>query len=369
MFSSITRLMLSIFPFLLLNNSASGQTDWYDPLRVDFSVIEGRFVDKNDYFRLPSELQYVVRKEVWELSKNSAGLSLGFFTDATEIQVKYTVKGNHQMPHMPATGVSGVDLFVRVSEEEWSWARGVYNFGDTIQYIFRIDPNPTIEKEFKLYLPLYNEVEHLSIGVRKGHMFEFVEKSSKAPIVVYGTSIVQGACASRPAMAWTTILQQAIDMPLVNLGFSGNGLLEKELIDWISAKESSLIILDCLPNLVPGKGIADDEIRARIQYAARKLRSDNPKVPVLFTAHAGYSDQYVDHSRRELVTKLNTILLEELDKLWKQGVNGIHHLSSEAIGLDQFDFVDGTHPTDGSMLKYAKAYQNKILEVYKEERK
>ncbi|MDX5478591.1 MAG: hydrolase, partial [Cyclobacteriaceae bacterium] len=199
--------------------------------------------------------------------------------------------------------------------------------------------------------------------------FEFVEKSSKAPIVVYGTSIVQGACASRPAMAWTTILQQAIDMPLVNLGFSGNGLLEKELIDWISAKESSLIILDCLPNLVPGKGIADDEIRARIQYAARKLRSDNSKVPVLFTAHAGYSDQYVDHSRRELVTKLNTILLEELDKLWKQGVNGIHHLSSEAIGLDQFDFVDGTHPTDGGMLKYAKAYQNKILEVYKEERK
>lgn len=369
MITSITRLMLFFFSMLLLNNPASEQTDWYDPLRVDFRVIEGRFVDKKDYFRLPAELKPVVRKEVWELSKNSAGLSLGFLTDATEIQVKYTVKCNQQMPHMPATGVSGVDLFVRESEGEWNWARGVYNFADTIQYIFRIDPNLDEKKEFKLYLPLYNEVEHLSIGVRKGHKIEFVEKSSKAPIVVYGTSIAQGACASRPAMAWTTILQQALGMPLVNLGFSGNGLLEKELIDWISEKESSLIILDCLPNLVPGKGISDDEIRARIQYAARKLRSDNPKVPVLFTAHAGYSDQYVDHGRRELVTKLNTILQEELDKLWEQGVHGIHHLSSEAIGLDQFDFVDGTHPTDGGMLKYAKAYQNKILEVFKEERK
>lgn len=361
--------MLFVFPFLLLNTSASGQTDWYDPLSVEFPVIEGRFVNKNNYFRLPSELQHAVRKEVWELSKNSAGLSLGFFTDATGIHVKYTVKGNLQMPHMPATGVSGVDLFVKESEKEWNWIRGVYNFGDTIQYIFRIDPNPNVEKEFKLFLPLYNGVEHLSIGVKEGRRFEFIKKNTHAPIVVYGTSIAQGACASRPAMAWTTILQQALGMSLVNLGFSGNGLLEKELIDWISEKESSLIILDCLPNFTPGKGISDDEIRARIQYAARKLRSDNPKVPVLFAAHAGYSDQYVDHSRRELVSKLNTILLEELDKLWKEGVNEIHHLSSEAIGLDQFDFVDGTHPTDGGMLKYANAYRYKILEIYKGGRK
>ncbi|MFN3801914.1 SGNH/GDSL hydrolase family protein [Belliella pelovolcani] len=62
-------------------------------------------------------------------------------------------------------------------------------------------------------------------------------------------------------------------------------------------------------------------------------------------------------------------LPSELQHSWKEGVNGIHHLSSEAIGLDQYDFVDGTHPTDGGMVKYAKAYMNKILEINQEERK
>lgn len=47
------------------------------------------------------------------------------------------------------------------------------------------------------------------------------------PIVLYGTSIAQGACASRPGMAWGNIVSRSLEIPLINLGFSGNGKLEK----------------------------------------------------------------------------------------------------------------------------------------------
>src|SRR5256885_13140974 len=44
--------------------------------------------------------------------------------------------------------------------------------------------------------------------------------------VFYGTSITQGGCASRPGMVHTAILGRRFDVPVVNLGFSGNGTLD-----------------------------------------------------------------------------------------------------------------------------------------------
>ena len=41
--------------------------------------------------------------------------------------------------------------------------------------------------------------------------------------MIYGTSITQGGCASRPGMAYTNILSRRIDAPFINLGFSGSG--------------------------------------------------------------------------------------------------------------------------------------------------
>lgn len=135
------------------------------------------------------------------------------------------------MPHMPATGVSGVDLYMKDANGQALWCAGKYSFGDTVRYTY---DNLTYRRqsdkgnEFCLYLPLYNGVNLMEIGVPAGSHFEFAAPSKKKPVVIYGTSIAQGACASRPGMAWTNILQRKLDFPVVNLGFSGNGRLEEE---------------------------------------------------------------------------------------------------------------------------------------------
>jgi hypothetical protein len=151
------------------------------------------------------------------------------------------------MPHMPATGVSGVDMYAKNSVGDWLWLRGRYSFGDTIQYnFFEINPKDTYHengREYHLYLPLYNSIKWLEIGYEDGTHFEPLPIRPEKPIVVYGTSIAHGACASRPGMAWASILERKMDRPLINLGFSGNGRLENEALDFISEIDAVLYVL------------------------------------------------------------------------------------------------------------------------------
>lgn len=100
----------------------------------------------------------MVRPAVWDLGRNSAGEYISFKTSATSLVVRYKVTGSMAMPHMPSTGVSGVDLYARDVNGVWQWARGIYHFGDTIEYRFDNLSLSAKEEEFRLYLPLYNTV-------------------------------------------------------------------------------------------------------------------------------------------------------------------------------------------------------------------
>lgn len=61
-----------------------------------------------------------------------------------------------------------------------------------------VDNMGTEEKECLLYLPLYDELKSLEIGVSSDAHIHKGENPFKEKIVVYGSSILQGASASRP---------------------------------------------------------------------------------------------------------------------------------------------------------------------------
>lgn len=66
--------------------------------------------------------------------------------------------------------------------------------------------------EYEVYLPLYNDVKWLEVGVQEGYKLEFLPASQEKPIVLYGTSIAQGACASRPGMAFGNVIGRNWDI-------------------------------------------------------------------------------------------------------------------------------------------------------------
>jgi lysophospholipase L1-like esterase len=370
--------MKLIYSLLLLLFSSTvfaqePQIKWWNPAENDFKVIEGQaWPDevRSFYDRLPAAAEDVVRKRVWDLSRNSSGLIIRFKSDAPEILVRYKVKGNIAMPHMPATGVSGVDLYSKSPDGQWMWNKARYSFGDTTSYNYlNIKPNEKYHKrgkEYQLYLPLYNSVDWLEIGTPDGSLFEPLPLRQEKPIVVYGTSIAQGACASRPGMAWTSILQRKLDRPMVNLAFSGNGRLEPEMIDYLSDIDAKLYILDCLPNLGPTKDRSLENVYERIISSVRTLKSKRPSVPILLTEHGGYSDGATNMARQETFTSLNDIMRKAFLQLEKEGIQGLHILPIGEIGLSIDSFVDGTHPSDLGMIEYARAYENKVRYILNE---
>jgi lysophospholipase L1-like esterase len=321
---------------------------------------------QNFYDRLPSKAEGAVRKPVWNLSKNSAGLNIRFKSDAPEIVVKYQVSGPIQMFHMPSTGVSGVDLYAKDGKGKYSWASGNYVFGDTIVCRFRnIGASGINDREYTLYLPLYNTVKWMEISVPEKNTFSPLPVVKKKPIVVYGTSIAQGACASRPGLAWTNMLSRKLDQPIINLAFSGNGRLEKEVYELLPEIDASLYILDCLPNLTSAKDFNNEEIVKRVLATVAHLQAKRPGVPILLTEHDGYTDDGLYPARKSSYERVNVALNTALAKLKEAGVKQIYHLTKAEINQDIESMVDGTHPNDIGMLHYAEAYEKAVKKILK----
>ena len=89
------------------------------------------------------------------------------------------------------------------------------------------------------------------------------------------------------------ILQRSLGYPLINLGFSGNGRLEKEVLDFICEIDARLYILDCLPNLTPK---SKDEITQLVSDAVKQIRATHSS-PILLVEHAGYSNALADDTK------------------------------------------------------------------------
>lgn len=346
---------------------------WWNPAQNPFPVMEGQaWIQKVEkpYDRLPLSAKEEVRQPVWNLSKDATGLMIRFRSNASEIVVRYGLEKQIALPHMPATGVSGVDLYAIDSDGNWHWCRGRWNFSDTTTYRFEgLEPNDRYHQQgrkYRLYLPLYNSVDWLEIGVDDQKLFKPLPVRLEKPIVVYGTSIAQGACASRPGMAWTNILGRKMDRPLINLAFSGNGQLEAPLIELLTEIDAKVFVLDCLPNLTSATTFDDQKLRERILKAVRRLKALRPAVPILLTEHAGYTDGTIMPNRLTAYARVNQVQKAAFAELKKEGFLGLHYLSKEEIGLQLDDMVDGTHPNDLGMMRYAESYEQKLRAILHE---
>ncbi len=362
--------VLFVLLFLTPSLSVFSQKNiqWKNPESADFPVLQGQGWHEglaHFYDRLPAKVEDDVRKPVWFLSHETAGLTLRFKTKATDIYIRYIVGGKLNMPHMPTTGVSGLDLYAVDKDGGWQWSgqwSGGFHFGDTILYHYTNLP-AKYTKEYHLYLPLYNNVEWLEIGVPDSTDLTWLPISPSKPVVVYGTSIAQGACASRPGMAWTSILGRRLHRPVINLGFSGNGLLEKPIVDLLTELDPEIYVLDCLPNM---RGFPQDTIARRLTNTILELRRKKPGIPILVVEDPHVSmhvlDQQIDGESRYV----NEVAKIAFAKLKAAGVEDIYLLTADDIGFDIESTVAGLHPNDYGMELYAKAYEDIIRQVLQE---
>ena len=361
----------------------------FDPIDVGAEVhgsgwesLAGRFV------RLEDSAEGLVRKPVWDLSRNSAGLSLVFRSNTRRLELRFDVFGWKGMNHMPATGVSGVDLFAYKpdGEELWCAAKFMPQFKEEyievpatgsqtataqtssaqartvrvtrVAYSFeQIDYEEGCEEyEWHLYLPLYNTVENFRMAVEEGCRLEWVPRDERQPIVVYGTSIAQGACATRPGMAWTNLVERELRYPVVNLGFSGNGKLEAELFALLDQIDAGVYIIDCLPNIK-----VTDNFEEKLEAGIKLLR-EHHSCPILVVDHSGHTNDRTNLSRC-FPDELNRRQAALVKRLRKEGIKQLYYLTRNEIAWDKDSMVEGIHPNDRGMMQQAEAVCGKLRQI------
>lgn len=352
----------SLFALFLLCSTAFAQAqsendapnlDWYD---VTTWGVEGRAWENEPrarwFDRLPASAESEVRDAVWNLSRDSSGMMVRFETDATEIWVDYKLlDDNLAMPHMPATGVSGIDLYTRDDKGKWRWVMVTKPDAQEIRTSIIKGMAPG-KREYAAYLPLYNGVDSLKIGVPENSYFKGLAPRSAKPIVFYGTSITHGACASRPGMVHTAILGRRFDRPVVNLGFSGNGRMEAEVGSLLTRVDAAVYVIDCNPNL------RAEQINERCIPLVHQLREARPDTPIVLVEDRRNTNSWILPERSDHHDKNHEALRRAYNTLKKEGVKNLYYIPGDnLLGDDSEGATDSSHPNDLGFMRQAHVFE------------
>ena len=337
--------------FLILCMSFSAQAEnikWHDASEFP---LYGKITDKTNarYERLPGYMETQARKPVWELSRNSTGLYIRFRSDSPELTFNWETLTDRRMPHMPDTGSKGLDLY-RLTDDGWTYVKCCRpRKGPVFSEKIECDEGM---REYMLYLSLYDGVKSLKIGIKEGYVIEMPEADSPRsvkPVIMYGSSILQGGCCSRPGMAHTNILARMLDREVINLGFSGNAKIDYEIAEFMASfPDPGLFVLDYAPNCNA------EMIDERAEKFFRIIRDAHPDVPVVFVALPPYPRATFNSKKCKNMQQINEAQRRVYDRLKKAGEKKIYYVKSEGmLGDDLEATVDGTHFTDLGMMRYA----------------
>ncbi|HND55740.1 MAG TPA: SGNH/GDSL hydrolase family protein, partial [Pirellulaceae bacterium] len=263
------------------------------------------------------------------------------------------------MPHMPATGVSGLDLYVKLGDGKWHWLANGRPSAQTNTAVLARELGGE-SREYLVYLPLYNGVSSLEIGVPAGAKLEPAAARAAKPVVVWGTSITQGGCASRPGMVHTAILARRLERDVINLGFSGNGKMEPEMARFIAEIDAAAYLIDCLPNMTAA------EVTERVENVVKILREKRPNAAIILAEDRTYSDAYLIKSKRERNESSRKALREAFARMQESKIPNVIYLPGEGqLGADEEGTVDSSHPTDLGFLRMADFFEPYLVKAIK----
>ncbi|MDE6831583.1 MAG: SGNH/GDSL hydrolase family protein, partial [Muribaculaceae bacterium] len=268
--------------------AADNNTVWHS---ADTLPLLGKGIDPAStvmrYQRLPDSMKTKVKRDaVYYLGTNSAGMAIRFASDAPAIDIKWKSLYKNLMNHQTPTGTRGLDLYTLLPDSTWTFVNSarpdVNNHFTSANVISNMDP---VMREYLLYLPLYDGIDSLYIGTGRDYVVTAPKvdvlipgsAATPKPIVMYGTSLLQGGCANRPGMAHSNIITRRLNRPVLNFGFSGNGQLDLEIAEILAAiPDPAMYVLDFVPN------VNEQQIEEQMIPFVEIIEKAHPGVPILF---------------------------------------------------------------------------------------
>jgi hypothetical protein len=348
-------------PLLAQTVPPAPELQWVDAKKLTMEGLGFKDV-KSPYDRLPARAEGIVPSPVWNLSHDSAGALVRFTAATTEIQARWTVTNKSlAAANITAIASSGLDLYARTDTGKWRWLGiGQPTFPDTTAAL--VTGIPATEREFMVYLPLRNGITSLEFGVPKGSTIKPgpARAAGSKPIVFYGTSITHGIGASRPGMTHVAMLGRTFNREVINLGFSGNGRMEPEVVRFVGELDPAVFVLDCLPNMNA------QQVSERIAPGVKLLREARPDTPILLVEDRNIQTGFLVEARRTANEANHAALRESFAALKTENVAQVYYLEgANLLGDDGEGTVDGSHPTDLGFTRQAAEFERVLRPILK----
>lgn len=321
------------------------------------------------YTRLPAYLQDSVRPDLWQRQSCSSGIAVRFATNSTRIGIKYQLTYDTHMIHMADTGLKGADLYIWDPEATAGANGNKWMHVNCIRPYLKDKENKIVEstfvenlsgemQEFMVYLPLYDGVEQMWIKVDSAATItegslELISPAKK--VVAYGTSILQGGCASRPGMCGTSILSRELNCEVINLGFSGEGKLDSCVARAMATiPDVDVFVIDPVPNCTY---IMCDSLTYGFVDI---LRSQCPDAKIVMVEGPLYPYSRYNSYFADYLPLKNEYFRKNFELLAAENPDNIYYVTAEGLdGPEDDGTVDGIHLTDLGFRHYA----NKLMPV------
>ncbi len=297
------------------------------------------------YCRIPEEVAKATSPRVAELYANTAGGRIRFKTDSDVLVIRS--KGDGALTYHTTPGMRhGYDVYLDTT-------RGSVFMGMTKPEPFGLKEFETVinlgggEKELTVNMPLYGNVEEVLLGLRKGATLSAHSPYKyNTPVVFYGSSITQGACASRPGRAYEAIISRKYDINYVNLGFSGACCAEDAIVEYLASLEMSAFVSDYdhnAPNV--------EYLKKTHHRLYEKIREKHPDIPYFMITKPDFRFDKDSQDRRAAV-------MESYLQAYNNGDRNVYFIDGSAFfnGAPVSDLtLDRCHPNDegfGRMAEY-----------------
>lgn len=340
----------------------------------DLRVInKGWSTTERDYSRIPAYLKDSVRADLWERQQCSAGIAVRFATNSSRIGIRYQLYYNTHMVHMADTGLKGTDLYIWEGDSVWRhvntnrpYLADKENKICEATYVSNLDT--TRMTEYMVYFPLYDGVNKVEVKIDETADINSGSRAlidADTKIVAYGTSILQGGCASRTGMAATNIMSRELNCEIVNLGFSGEGKMDQCMARAMAQIEDvDMYVLDPVPNCTE---MMCDTLTYDFVNILRKAR---PDVPIVMVEGPIYPYARYDSFFRKYLPAKNEAYRRNYERLKAENPDNLYYVTTDGLdGVEDDGTVDGIHLTDLGFRHYADKLTPILSEILNKSKK
>ncbi len=329
---------------------------WYDAASAPFELYGFCGDETETYRRLPADVANATNAGTVRNATHTAGGRVRFSTDSKRIAIRVKMPYMTKYDHMPMTGAACFDMYEDFENSHRYACTFRCQMTDTEGYTAK-KPLPGGQmRNYTINFPLYSPVSALEIGINEGSQLSGgAHYRDLPPIVYYGSSITQGACASRPGISYQSMISRRLEIDFVNLGFSGNAKGEQAMADYIASLPMTAFVCDYDHNAPNAAHLA-----ATHYNFYKTIREKNEKLPIILVSKPDFDNSFKGSIARRRVIE------DTYYRAREEGDRNVFYIDGQGIyrgDLKQECSPDGVHPNDIGMMKMADSIGQLLARV------